>query len=162
MAFFSGGATSIQHVTIYGNAADHVDPALALGGGIYRTAGVLDLGSSLLSSNFRSVNGFFANCFGVNGAATVLNLSNDATCAFGAGRDNVALPLGPLQNNGGFTPTHRLPQGSPAIDAGSNTGCPAIDQRGQARPVGATCDVGAIEATVSDFVTRVFLPALQK
>ena len=53
--------------------------------------------------------------------------------------------LGPLQNNGGLTFTHALLSGSPAIDAGTITGAPAIDQRGIARPYGATVDIGAFE-----------------
>ncbi len=36
--------------------------------------------------------------------------------------------------------------GSPAVDRGSNAGCPATDQRGVARPQGARCDIGAYEA----------------
>ncbi len=35
--------------------------------------------------------------------------------------------------------------GSPAVDAGTNIGCPATDQRGVARPVNVTCDIGAYE-----------------
>ena len=53
--------------------------------------------------------------------------------------------LGKLQDNGGFTQTHALWLGSPAINAGTNTGCPATDQRGIARPQGARCDIGAYE-----------------
>jgi hypothetical protein len=37
--------------------------------------------------------------------------------------------LGPLQNNGGTTPTHALQAGSPAIDAGNSSGS-LNDQRG--------------------------------
>ncbi len=77
------------------------------------------------------------------------NLSSDATCAaaFSAtgDRNNVAPVLGPLRNNGGPTLTHALLWGSPAIDGGSNTGCPATDQRGVARPQRGTCDIGAVE-----------------
>ncbi|MCZ6536501.1 MAG: hypothetical protein O6838_01215, partial [Gammaproteobacteria bacterium] len=39
--------------------------------------------------------------------------------------------------------------GSPAIDAGTNTGCPATDQRGVARPFNATCDIAAFESDVA-------------
>jgi len=53
--------------------------------------------------------------------------------------------LGALGNNGGPTRT-RLPlPGGPAIDAGSDSGYPATDQRGQPRPLGVRPDAGAAE-----------------
>jgi LPXTG-site transpeptidase (sortase) family protein len=52
--------------------------------------------------------------------------------------------LGPLQDNGGSTPTMALGTGSSAIDAGSD--CSATDQRGVSRPQGSACDIGAYEA----------------
>jgi large repetitive protein len=61
--------------------------------------------------------------------------------------------LGPLQDNGGVifayggaAPTYALLPGSPAINGGTNAGCPAVDQRGMSRPHGAHCDIGAYEA----------------
>jgi predicted outer membrane repeat protein len=54
--------------------------------------------------------------------------------------------LGPLQANGGPTQTMALLAGSPAINAGTNTGCPAIDQRGIPRPQQVQCDIGAYES----------------
>lgn len=58
--------------------------------------------------------------------------------------------LGPLQDNGGPTPTHELLAGSPAIDAGSpkppktkGFNCHPTDQRGMVR--NGTCDIGAYE-----------------
>ncbi len=62
---------------------------------------------------------------------------------------NVAALLGPLQNNGGYTMTHALLTGSPAINNGFNSYCPSTDQRGIARPQGSTCDIGAYEAETS-------------
>lgn len=60
-----------------------------------------------------------------------------------------------LAANGGPTLTHLLAPGSPAIDAGLNSGalgsCPAVDQRGEPRPQdgdangSAICDAGAVE-----------------
>ena len=53
-----------------------------------------------------------------------------------------------LAFNGGSTETHALRQNSPAIDMGATTSvfpCPSTDQRGQARPSGLHCDVGAFE-----------------
>jgi hypothetical protein len=63
--------------------------------------------------------------------------------------------LGPLQANGGPTPTMALAPGSPAIDAGDPqcldlAGAPlATDQRGEPRPVGPACDLGAYEAALA-------------
>jgi hypothetical protein len=59
--------------------------------------------------------------------------------------------LGPLQNNGGFTPTVALGAGSPAIDTASNDTCTLTDQRGYPRPQDGNndglviCDMGAYE-----------------
>jgi hypothetical protein len=55
--------------------------------------------------------------------------------------------LGPLQDNGGPTPTMALGVGSPAIDRipPAGFGCPATDQRGIPRPQGPACDLGAFE-----------------
>jgi CSLREA domain-containing protein len=75
------------------------------------------------------------------------NLSSDASCMFtDAGSKQNANPLlAGLANNGGETDTLALHPGSPAIDAGTNAGCPATDQRGVARPQGSACDIGAFE-----------------
>jgi uncharacterized repeat protein (TIGR01451 family) len=83
-------------------------------------------------------------------AATVTsdhNLSGDASCMFGdaGSKQNTNPLLGALANNGGETDTLALQPGSPAIDAGTNDGCPATDQRGVSRPQGSACDVGAFE-----------------
>ena len=75
------------------------------------------------------------------------NLENTNTCGFNASGDliNTAPKLAALQNYGGLTQTRALQAGSPAINAGTNSGCPATDQRGKPRPVGASCDIGAFE-----------------
>ena len=75
------------------------------------------------------------------------NISGDMSCMFtDAGSKQSTNPLlGGLQNNGGETDTSALQQGSPAIDAGTNAGCPPTDQRGVTRPQGSACDVGAFE-----------------
>jgi hypothetical protein len=52
--------------------------------------------------------------------------------------------LQPLADNGGYTQTHALATGSPAID-NWRIGCPAFDQRSYLRPAGAACDAGAYE-----------------
>lgn len=58
--------------------------------------------------------------------------------------------LGPLQDNGGFSPTHALLTGSPALDTGDSNPkrCVKTDQRGTPRPLGPGCDIGAYELFV--------------
>jgi CSLREA domain-containing protein len=56
----------------------------------------------------------------------------------------IDLGLGPLQNNGGTTPTHALDIGSAAIDSGNDALCPATDQRDWLRH-DPDCDVGSFE-----------------
>jgi hypothetical protein len=62
--------------------------------------------------------------------------------------------LGPLQNNGGPTPTMALQNGSPAIANGASTSAipgvsvPATDQRGDPRPANSI-DIGAFQSPVS-------------
>ncbi len=67
-------------------------------------------------------------------------------CSGCVASDRTADPmLGPLANNGGDTFTQALLAGSPAIDAALPSDAPATDQRGVARPLGATADIGAYE-----------------
>ena len=85
-----------------------------------------------------------ANCTRAVGGS--FNLSDDNSCGFGSGRDNVTdLLLGPLASNGGATQTHLPQTGSRAIDNGTGSGAPSTDQRGVPRPQAAAVDVGAVE-----------------
>jgi hypothetical protein len=59
--------------------------------------------------------------------------------------------LGPLANNGGPTRTVALLPGSPAINAGGGPNCPSTDQRGEPRPQGKACDIGAFESAYNGY-----------
>jgi hypothetical protein len=69
--------------------------------------------------------------------------------------------LGPLQDNGGFSPTHALLPYSSAIDSGDAAHCPATDQRGVTRPEDGDgdgtphCDIGAYEYQRTYATTRI-------
>jgi hypothetical protein len=85
--------------------------------------------------------------------AGLRNLDRDGTC-WGSGASGITRTtpaLGPLQDNGGPTPTHALLPGSPALDAGLNSGCPSTDQRGVTRPKNVICDIGAFERALFEF-----------
>jgi len=72
------------------------------------------------------------------------NFDTDNSCRFDqqTDRPNTDPMLQPLADNGGFEMTMAVPDGSPAIGAGSN--CPASDERGFLRP--DPCSSGAFEA----------------
>ena len=130
------GTTTLVNVTLNGNSAADV------GGGIFTddVSPDLSLENVILSSNIGG------NCqFNTAPISSVTNLSSDSSCAFGSGRDNVNMLLGALADNGGFTKTHLPQSGSPAINGGTNAGCPSTDQRGISRPQGSKCEVGSVE-----------------
>lgn len=121
----------------------------ATGGGIY---GDLIFILQILESNtaFESTivanNPTGGNCAGAGiRTSNGNNLDSANTCGFASVGDliNTNPLLGALANNGGSTFTHALLTGSPAINAGNNTGCPATDQRGYYRS--GNCDIGAYE-----------------
>lgn len=73
------------------------------------------------------------------------NLDSGSTGNLGAGElSNTKPKLGPLQDNGGPTPTHSPTPGSPVVGAGNDSECTSVDQRGVARTL--PCDIGAVEA----------------
>jgi hypothetical protein len=75
------------------------------------------------------------------------NLDSQNSCYFDQPTDqiNTDPQLGVLQNNGGPTSTHAITIASPAYNRGDRSAAPATDQRGAARPAGATCSIGAFE-----------------
>jgi len=90
------------------------------------------------------------NLIGNVGTATGFGATGDK---IGGGGNPVINPmLAPLQDNGGFTFTHALLDGSPAIDAGAVVTATA-DQRGFTRTQGFAADIGAVEQHVDLKVT---------
>jgi CSLREA domain-containing protein len=138
---------SILNTTIAGNSVG----AAGVGGGlaIYNpTPGIvteLAVKNTIVAGNGGPTGP--SDCGTVAMIASDHNLSSDASCMFTdpGSKQNADAKLGPLGANGGETDTMALLAGSPAIDAGTNEGCPSADQRGVARPQGAACDIGAFE-----------------
>jgi hypothetical protein len=139
----SGGDATVTNCTFYNNTAG------GLVNGYYKTINV---------KNTIIANNTVYNC---SGEITSLgyNLEDANTCTFTSTGDLIQTNplLGPLADNGGPTLTHALMIGSPAINAGTNIGCPPTDQRGIVRPLLGTCDIGAFE-----FAEEVFLPLIKK
>ena len=111
-----------------------------------RSGSTLSLLNTIVSSSTPAI-----NCQ-TNGVGTLIsaghNLDNGSSCGFTQPGDlqNSNPEVAALADNGGprWRPAPLL-QGSPAIDAGTNNGCPSTDARGVARPQGPACDIGAYE-----------------
>ncbi|MEM6325909.1 MAG: choice-of-anchor Q domain-containing protein [Bacteroidota bacterium] len=158
---YVGSATAdLLSLTITGNVADADSDGDGDGGGIWGFSGVTLVNSAVSSNEDRG--GAVAPDLSIgnvwtSGGTNFISDGRGAMSIFPAGTPNAtgdfvgteAAPLDPmlgtLGNNGGFTAT-RLPlMGSPLIDAGDCVGINE-DQRGGARPAGADCDIGAVEA----------------
>lgn len=147
-ALFTAGTTQVAllNTTIYANYA-------------YIAGGVWNNGSgpgpnvtsknTIIAGSLDRVGAFPAlNCDGPSFTSAGHNIIGDNSCFMGLASDQKATDpqLGALAYNNGFTKNLAPLPGSPAINQGDNTGCPAYDQRSYVRPIAAVCDVGAVEA----------------
>jgi hypothetical protein len=152
----SSAATTLVNCTVVNNTASG---SPGQGGGFYNYGGgggTITFKNTIVANNVATGGGNNGYNWG-GGTVTSYgyNLDSEDSCGFHETSDQINTDplLGPLQDNGGATPTCALLYGSPAIDAGTCTGAPTTDQRGVARPQGASCDVGAYELTNTPNVT---------
>ena len=151
----------LTNVTFSGNSATlnpNSPSADGGGGGMYNGGNNLTLKNTLIAnspSGGDCVNSIISGS--TLNAASSNNLIEDSANACGLsngvsgniiGSDPV---LDALANNGGFTQTHALLAGSPAINAGDDIACAAVpvnntSQNGVTRPQGSHCDIGAFES----------------
>lgn len=150
----TAGAADITNTTFVWNIAAS---SSARGSQIYN-GGSLNVANSI----FQRDAGFASNCGGNAIVSGGHNVDDDGSCGLagpgdrgfsffgwtyykpvdGGGETDVIPPFDTLSG-------YQVP--GPAVDIGG-TGCPATDQRGVARPQGASCDAGAYEATFADLV----------
>jgi hypothetical protein len=108
-------------------------------GGPENPANIFNQGGVVISDGYNLTND--AGVLNTNGGIGGFNGPGDQI--------NTDPMLGPLQDNGGLTPTHELLPGSPAIDAGNSnfTPPPFFDQRGPGfdRVVNGRIDKGSFE-----------------
>jgi CSLREA domain-containing protein len=128
--------TSIESSTITGNTGP--ESSAASFWNIASISNTIFDGTCAFVSPFGSLQSEGGNLESPGDTCTLVHPSDQV------GVSAAALALGPLQNNGGVTPTHGLLDGSAAIDTGSNAYCPDADQRGWQR-WDPTCDIGAFE-----------------
>ena len=152
------GTANVYNSTIVFNGVDS-DRDGGSGGGVYNDPfSPFNLRNSIVAANdvgntpiydecTGELNSYGRNLFGADTGCTIKTVTGSWTSL------NSFATLGQLQDNGGPTFTVALLAGSNAIDGGDPaSGCVdnnsvtlATDQRGQARVVGARCDVGAFE-----------------
>lgn len=145
---------TLNNVTIANNTAG-ASGSFGDGGGIYVTGTVRIKNSIIAGNRDLAVGDNFPDCVGIVTSQGSNLLGDNSGCTGlvnGSGGNLVGTTLspidpllGPLSNLGGATRVLPLKPGSPASDAGNNTTCATTDQRGVARPVNGTCDMGAFE-----------------
>ncbi len=152
----NAGAAQLTNVTVSNNTASS-------GGGIQNSGITLTLQFSTVSFNsppslnniggsVTVSNSILAQSAGPACGGTITsanyNMDTGTTCGFGNTKDlsNSNPQLGPLQDNGGNSPTRAIPFSSVAVDSATSA-CPppATDQRGVIRPQSGACDRGAYE-----------------
>ena len=131
-----------------------VDGTAGIGPQIYSRSNAVRLQNTIVANSGTASSAEIAGEFTSLGHNLFKSLSVPGASTDLTGLDPL---LGPLQNNGGPTFTHALLPGSPAIDAGTNTGL-VVDQRGLARtfdqptyansPGSDGTDIGAVESEV--------------
>lgn len=151
------GTARIINSTIVNNFAQ-------VGSGIYSetTSANTILYNTIVANNEGSpdLDGFFDPRSGFNlvsnANGSILDAKN-GNIVGGFTTPRIDVKIGPLQDNGGPTPTHALLSGSPAIDKGDTEQVnillyfddPPADQRGFNRITGKGIDIGAYESSSS-------------
>jgi CSLREA domain-containing protein len=169
----SGGKATLENVTVSRNTSisDNAGSGIFSNAIITLTnatvvhnvgagAGFASLGTGYMKNTIIANHGEVDNCAGDEADIISVghNLEDGDSCHLDPAGKQDQINTDPHlvgdepQDNGGLTYTYALEISSPAIDAGSNSGCPATDQRGFGRPKdgdgdgNAVCDIGAFEA----------------
>jgi len=148
-AFYAqAGITDLRNVTITANVAKR-------SGGFDNPGGsTVTLRNTILAGNIATSAGSSPDCSGPAMSSGYTRIENTQGCTGFVATDLTGNPpaLGGLGNNGGPTQTHAPFGSSLAVNAGNPAGCLglnganlAVDQRGQPRPFGSRCDIGAVE-----------------
>jgi predicted outer membrane repeat protein len=144
----SSGTATLTNVTFNENRAD-------LGAAFYNFGGAATIANTIFTgSKDEAGTSPSLNCDGPTMTSAGRNIVSDNSCVSNPGVSGDLFSTNPLLGTW-EVPGHvyRPQSGSPAINYGLN--CPAVDQLGRSRPIGAACDVGSVE-----FGLWVYLPLI--
>ena len=134
-----GGTATLTHVTVHDNRA-------TAGGGIRIRSGSLTLRNSIVSGSTSDGSARISDC--VNDGTLTPTTGNGNLIQDGACSAEFSGDPGLASSASGSPPYYALLSGSSAIDAvtcDQLTGADLQDQRGNPRPEGSQCDIGAYE-----------------
>ncbi len=142
-----GPSANIDHSTVAGNDA-------WVGGGLWSYEDfTTTLRNTIVATNTADESELGEDVIGqfVSAGHNLIGNSNQGGGFASTDLLDVDPMLSSLADNGGPTLTMALLVGSPAIDAGDNTGAPAFDQRGPGFPriVNGSIDIGSFEVQAS-------------
>ena len=172
--YVASGLLNITHSTIAYNVSG-IGGGMDSGGGIYNSGGSVYTKNTIIANNIDLQNhgpdiyGDFTS-YGYN----LITTDQDANITYQASDINGTDPdLNPI-TLGDSTYLHTLQSTSAAIDSGSCTDLYGVtvttDQNGTSRPLGSTCDIGAVEymsdtnstvqasAILTDYSSEAYLP----
>ena len=149
----SGTGTGLLNLATSGRSASITLVNSTVSGGSVSTFAFSGAGSTPIILKNTILNNASPTLSKAGPTASVVSQGNNLASDNGGGfltgsgdQININPLLASLGNYGGSTQTFALLPGSPAINAGNNTGAPATDQRGISRPQQSTVDIGAFES----------------
>lgn len=163
--------STLRHCTVVGNIANYANEAnpslqgggLTIGSGnqagrFYLLVNSIVADNSVIGSPNnpgQDLDGAAANYDTLGGCLIGIGSSfssslNGPKDIFGSTTAPLPAGVGPLQYNGGFTPTRSPYADSAAVNGGEGTPLD-VDQRGQVRPSGSSSDKGAVEFRILNF-----------
>ncbi|HEY0738541.1 MAG TPA: CSLREA domain-containing protein [Herpetosiphonaceae bacterium] len=162
----TNGTLHLNNTTIHTNRADNYpgEPP-GQGAGLFVNGGTATIRNSIIAGNLNG-DPQRPECAGTLQSEGYNLIQSTIDCTITGDLTGNLLgvdpQLGPLQDNGGPTPTHAPFRGSPVVDAGNTAApgsggnaCKPTDQRGVERPQDgggdgiARCDIGAVECTIA-------------
>jgi len=143
VATVNGAVSTVRASTITDNTAGNTVSISGIGGNLYAVGAGMTVENSVIAGGAAAW-GKYANCSDFI-TFTGRNIVSDTTCGTADATRSITDPqLSALAENPVGTDSRSPAVTGPAINA-APTCSAASDQRGQVRPVGPACDIGAVE-----------------